>query len=404
MKNGFQLVALVAIVWCCIAAAKDAAPPTLEGRSFLTVPGDQWKLLWHDEFSGDHLDSSKWTIGLAWQGDDGIRHHNWEYSSYIMDDDVIVHNGMLDLLTEKRDVKSPIRIYHYTEGFIQTDGKFQYRYGYCEIRARCPVEAGKGMWPAFWLQDHTWPPEDDVAEFWTGRPLPHLHQGYAFRNASGEVTWESRHRNEIPTGFHTYGMEWGPGYQIMNMDGKPTLKLHGYEIVDRPMYIMLNSGVAYKFPPDEKTVFPNSFLVDYVRVYSRPPVIPLIDGGFEDDSLDPWWQTKGEAKIVSDHSLSGRQALRLTGTASAEQRVYGLKLNTAYRLTAWANAGDGKVSLGVKDYGGPERSVSQSGSGYQKMTLDFSTNPYHGSVVVYCGKSGAGEGYWDDVEIVELLR
>jgi beta-glucanase (GH16 family) len=317
------IIGLLVIALASLALADGSVPPTLAGDSFLTIPGAQWKLIFDDEFNGNRLDSSKWSIGLAWTGDDETnRHHNNQYASSIADDDIVVHDGVLDLLTRKTDTTAPNgNVYHYTEGFIHTDGKFEYKYGYCEIRAKAPAEAGIGLWPAFWLQDHGWLPEDDVAEFWTGRPQPHFHQGYAFRNLDGQVEWNSRHRDSIPHGWHTYGMEWGPGYQIMYMDGAPTYRIFGSQITNSPMYIMLNSGVTSDPLPDARTIFPNSFLVDYVRVYSRPPVIPLHDGKFEEQSLDPWWKTKGDVRLVSIHSHSGTRVVCSPKMVPGDMRV-----------------------------------------------------------------------------------
>ena len=387
-----------------VAIADQAAPPTMTGSGFLTIPGEQWNLIFDDEFNGDHLDASKWTIGLAWTGDDGTnRHHNSMYASFIADDDVVVHDGLLDLLTRKADTTAPNGVtYHYTEGFIQTDGKFSYTYGYCEIRAQAPADSGMGLWPAFWLQDHGWPPEDDVAEFWTGRPKPHFHQGYAYRGAGGEVEWNSRHREMIPHGWHTYGMEWGPGYQIMNMDRQVTKIIYGPQVTSKPMYLMLNSGVASDPAPNASTVFPNSFLLDYVRVYSRPPVVAIHDVDFESDSIDPWWRAFGDAHLVADHAHGGLHAMRLGNVgASLSQRVYGLKHNTTYRISAWVDGGT--VQMALEDYAGPEQSVTASGDQYRHYDLTFTTTRYHGSALLRFSKTaGDGPAYVDGVSIQEI--
>src|SRR4051812_29065012 len=56
------------------------APQTLAGESFLSLPGDKWKLSFNDEFTRDSLDKTKWSIGLPWAGTDGEgRHHNDQY-------------------------------------------------------------------------------------------------------------------------------------------------------------------------------------------------------------------------------------------------------------------------------------------------------------------------------------
>src|SRR5262249_43829381 len=102
--------------------------------------------------------------GLAWPGDDGsYRHPNRHYLSYIMDDDVVVSNGTLKLRTQKGDVQNPSgKTYHFTEGMVQTSGKFSALYGYLEMRARLDTGAGPGLWPAFWMLGSGWPPEMDI--------------------------------------------------------------------------------------------------------------------------------------------------------------------------------------------------------------------------------------------------
>src|SRR5438105_1369822 len=82
-------LAYCAAVWCngaAAATAGPAVPETLADARFLTSPGDQWKLVWHDEFDGEKVDPTKWSSGLPWEGDDGThRHHNDLYASYIAD-------------------------------------------------------------------------------------------------------------------------------------------------------------------------------------------------------------------------------------------------------------------------------------------------------------------------------
>jgi beta-glucanase (GH16 family) len=385
----------------------DVAPATLEGKTYLTIPGEQWKLLWNDEFSGDRLDTSKWTNRLSWAGDDGgHRHHNVMYASLISDDDVVLHDGMISLLTKKEDaVDLRKRTFHYTQAFIQTEGKFSYTYGYCEIRAKVPIEAGRGLWPAFWMLSRGWPPEDDIAEFWTGRPKPHFHQGFAYRlPASGRVQWNSRHIDDVPKGFHTYGMEWGPGYQLMNFDGNITVRIYGAQAPNIPMYLILNSGVTSDPLPLPTTVFPNAFVVDYVRVYARPNVIPLHDPGFENIFLNPWKPWK-DAKRVTQNAYSGNAALCLTGSpSSAEQRIFGLAPNTTYSVSGWADAaGDGEVRLGVKYYKGPEVWTAYSGKGYRQIKVNFTAGPHDTMASIYCFKStGAGSAYFDDIAIAPV--
>jgi beta-glucanase (GH16 family) len=406
MRRWFIGLGILVVATSFAAAADSTAPPSLAGDKFLTIPGEQWKLTFDDEFNGDHLDATKWSSGLSWTGDDGSsRHHNAMYASYITDDNITFQNGQLALLTHKQDITNPSgKIYHYTQAFIQTDGKFSYTYGYCEVRIKVPAEDGPGLWMAFWLLSHGWPPEDDVAEFWTGRPLPHTHQGYAYHNAAGRVVWDSNHKDSILPGFHTFGMEWGPGYQLMNRDGVITNRSYGFKVTTLPMYLILNSGVASDPLPTDKTVFPNAFVVDYVRVYARPPALAFHNGGFEADSHAPWTLTN-KAEVVASNAHSGQHALRLPGpSASAQQTVFGLSPQTTYRLSAWVDtAGHGEVRLRVKNFGGPVKSVTQSAAGYQQLSLDFTPSDGISTATIFCEKtSGNGDCFVDDVTVTPV--
>ncbi|HEY3285407.1 MAG TPA: glycoside hydrolase family 16 protein, partial [Armatimonadota bacterium] len=291
--------------------ANAAAPETLKGRGFLTAPGEAWKLAWSDEFGGRRLDAAKWSIGLPWRGDDGTnRHHNNQYASVIADDDVAVRGGALHLTTQRRSVPNPRGgSYAYTEGLITTSGKFECAFGYVEMRARLPVEAGPGTWPAFWMLTRGWPPEMDILEYWGSRSR--THQGLATRSATGGQRWDSFHQSDVSLrGWHTYGLEWGPGYQRYNVDGKVTNAVYGSHVPAAPHYLLLNSGVESARPPTAATRFPNDFVVDYLRVYARPEVPALLKGDFEEPGLEPWgaWN---QAAVVDYGARTGRRALRV---------------------------------------------------------------------------------------------
>jgi hypothetical protein len=66
---------------------------------------------------------------------------------------------------------------------------------------------------------------------------------------------------------------------------------------DKSHYLLLNSGVDAKRPPRPGTIFPNDFIVEYVRVYARPDVPALLNRGFENEDAAPWprWN---EAAVV----------------------------------------------------------------------------------------------------------
>lgn len=387
----------------CVTIVPAARAQTLQDATFLATPADGWTLAWGDEFEGDSLDGTKWTIGLPWKGTDGSgRHHNNLYASYITDEDVKVADGSLHLTTQKREVTGLNgRVFHYTQGMITTSGKFEQTYGYFEVRVKLPVEAGPGLWPAFWTLSDGWPPEMDICEVWTSNNRS--HQGMAYRNKENRVAWDDMNENRpLPTDWATYGMEWGPGYQVYNVNGRVTKRLHGEHVTDVPHYLLLNSGVASDHPPSEATRFPNTFEVDYVRVFTRASTAAVLNGDFEIDSLWPWTRY-GATTFVAYAGLQGTQALRIDGPmAAAEQKVYGLKPHTTYALSATVRAGapGSDVRLGVKEFGGPDEAfISVSSTETSRPRLIFATGDST-TATIYCHVADAKSwGFFDEVRL-----
>lgn len=230
------------------------------------------RLAWHDEFGGRSLDRSRWSTVMDFPGRAGGHYHNTSYGSYAVDENVVLSRGRLHLVADNKPVvgTDPAGTYRYTEGFISSHDKFFQAYGYWEICTRFP--AGKGLWPAFWLipQDRSWPPEIDVAE-WFGS-IEGMHSGLA-SGTWPEVRWDSHWLYGLTptTGWHTYGLLWSPGRITFTVDSRPTSTITGSQVPDKPMYIVLNSGTWANpdrgGPPDATTKFPNTFDIDYVRVY-----------------------------------------------------------------------------------------------------------------------------------------
>ena len=78
--------------------------------------------------------------------------------------------------------------------------------------------------------------------------------------------------------FHTFAVEWEPNLVSFYCDGIPyetrtpaDLPAGKTWVFNKPFFILLNLAVGGNWPgnPDETTVFPQTMLVDYVRVYQR---------------------------------------------------------------------------------------------------------------------------------------
>jgi beta-glucanase (GH16 family) len=367
-------------------------------------PGSAWNLVFDDEFSGSSIDHSKWTTYLPWPGPEGNgRYHNSSYLSYIMDDDVVVSNGSLKLLTEKRDVVGPKTgtVYHYTEGLIQTSGKFSFEYGYAEIRAKLPVGMGPGMWPAFWMLGSGWPPEMDIGEWWTGNNR--THQGLAYDQGGG-VQWNDYNTyTALPGGFHTYAIKWSPGQQIYYIDDQPRWTINASYVPSQPMYILLNSGISASPGPNGSTIFPNAFEVSYVHVYQGGGGGTIVNPGFEQGTTG--WTLSGSAAVVNYNYRTGFNTLRMDGgTGDAEQVITGLTPNTTYTLSGWDRVSypSAVARLGVKNYGGTETWADNSGTNYTQKSITFTTGPTSTQATIYCSKPVNGNAAeFDDLDLVK---
>jgi beta-glucanase (GH16 family) len=191
-----------------------------------------------------------------------------------------ISNGILSIIASSSEpaiLKAAGSWAKYTSGLLTSQYSFSQRYGYFEIRAKLPT--GRGVWPAFWLlpTDKTWPPEIDILEAFGdtssegqgGRSDIH----YAIHSQDKKYSCEGWYdtKTDVTAGFHTYGADVEPDGVTYYFDGAPYAHCPPDTEPHKPMYLLLNLaiGSAQSWPtaPDSSTVFPTSFLIDYVRAY-----------------------------------------------------------------------------------------------------------------------------------------
>jgi hypothetical protein len=99
-----------------------------------------WTMTFEDNFDGGYLDPNNWRVGGHWLGIAG--------SAGNSPDNIIVENGKVNVIAEKRSVDFGSSSYSYASGEISTFQQFRQKYGYFETRIR--YDAVTGVWPAFW--------------------------------------------------------------------------------------------------------------------------------------------------------------------------------------------------------------------------------------------------------------
>lgn len=179
----------------------------------------------------------------------------------------------------------------YTSARLVTRGKFEPTYG--RIEARIKVPYGQGIWPAFWMLGSNissvgWPAcgEIDVMEHIGREPSTvygTLH-GPGFSGAQGlSDSFTLLEGKKFADDFHIFEVEWNPRDISFYVDGlhyhtrkSPEFTGNRQWVFDHPHYLLLNVAVGGQWPgnPDATTVFPQTMMVDYVRVYSdlRTPI------------------------------------------------------------------------------------------------------------------------------------
>jgi len=238
------------------------------------------EIVMQDEFDTDGVPNSAiWGYDLGTgNSDTGSGWGNNELQFYTKrTENVKVENGYL-LITAK---KEPYNGASYTSARLTTKGIFDQAYGRFEARIRLPY--GQGIWPAFWLlganiDEVGWPQcgEIDIMEYRGQEPAKVLGtvHGPGYSGGTSITKSYSLLNDRFDTGFHIFGIEWGPDYINYYVDNVlynqiTPANVKGEWVFDHPFYIIINLAVGGNFvgAPNSETIFPQTMLVDYVRVY-----------------------------------------------------------------------------------------------------------------------------------------
>lgn len=246
-----------------------------------TTPSEtpkEWELIWSDEFDGEtgsSVDSEKWTIEVG--NNNGWGNSELQYYTG-RPENLSIQDGSLVIKALKEEMEG----FQCTSARIKTRGKFKFTYGKVEMSAKLPY--GHGIWPAFWMLgadfgSNPWPDcgEIDIMEFIGRQPdtiygTLHGPEYYGSMGLQNQI----KHKTDIHNEFHTYGIEWEENNIKWYFDGQlfhtvsKDKMLSSYTwVFDHDFFMLLNLAVGGNWPqrPNDKTEFPQSYVIDYVRVY-----------------------------------------------------------------------------------------------------------------------------------------
>lgn len=240
------------------------------------VLSPEWKLIWEDQFAEQGLpDTKKW--GFA-------PRNSPDWAKYCTKSirTTFVNNGKLHLRGIKNT--SDEDTVAYQTGCISTRGKFAFKYGKVEVKAK--LSEGKGSWPAIWMMPSEgkyggWPRsgEIDIMEHLNSdqKVYQTIHSSYVDLQNRKEDPPYSTTAPINPGEYNVYGLEWYPDRLEFFVNGQKTFtypKIDGADFkqwpFDQAFYLILDQalGGSWVGKIDDNDL-PIEMTVDWVRIYQK---------------------------------------------------------------------------------------------------------------------------------------
>ena len=269
-----------------------------EAQEVSQISNQEWKLVWHDEFDGNGpIDEQFWNYERGF-----VRNEEYQWyqpqNAYKIDG-ILVLEGRLDSIPNphyregSRSWQRNRPFSRYSSASINTRGKFSFKYGRMEVRARIPAVIGS--WPAIWTlgNEMEWPSngEIDIMEYYHVKGVPHILANAAWgSDRLYNAIWNSK---RIPYAhfleqdpywsdkFHVWLMEWDEKHISLSLDGEELNNIDTSNTVNgqignhanpflQPHYILLNLAIGgINGGEPQNDAFPMRYEIDYVRVYQK---------------------------------------------------------------------------------------------------------------------------------------
>ena len=377
---------------------------TVKTFDIYEVPGDDWNLVWAEEFNDGELDRSVWRnrTGKFRPTREPIYHRDNPENIYFEDCEVAegVTSGNLVIRTDTSPCEETERYYR-TEGheedilatgaYIDSVGNHLFTYGRMEIRARLPM--GDHIWPAGWMMGTStmgWAAcgELDIIEMvgngergnFTGdsSPIATIHcmadSGVGYTqgsNATGKMLTD----DILAHDYHSYIVEWDADsvrwfwddilFFVMPID----LNQEQYSFLSNPMYLILNTSIDTSKRESEgisslpdNTPDESFYYIDYIHYYKKTrEATPEADSPVDTCTNFAFYDHSSEIENVMVTDGTGNKAV-VTGK-SGKIMIYDIptgRLDSSHRVNyadcPWSGAvsPDGTKYV-VVEQGGNER-------------------------------------------------
>jgi len=240
-----------------------------------------YSLVWSDEFDGASISTDNWMMETGYASN-GWGNDEWQLYTNSPNNASVAGGNLVISAQCASPPTCGKRNGTITSARLNTLNKFSFKYGKVEARIKPPV--GKGAWPAFWMLGKNFPSigwpnsgEVDVME---------IHNLYSNeRTTHFTVHWDnpgwlydSQYKTfsySLGDDFHVFSAEWDANGIIGKIDGVQ----YFYKAIDpgtmeeflEEFFMILNVAIGGTLGgvPDASTSWPQTMLVDYVRVYQE---------------------------------------------------------------------------------------------------------------------------------------
>jgi beta-glucanase (GH16 family) len=242
-----------------------------------------WDLVWNDEFDGTSIDVRKWEHEVNGQGggNNELQYYTDRTVNSRVEDGKLIIQALEEIYTGDDGTRG------YTSARLRTANKGDWKYGRYDIKAKLPY--GQGLWPAIWMLPTDWvyggwaaSGEIDIMELLGHQPnkiYGTLHYGGTYPNNTHSGGSFSLPNGSFSDEFHLFTLEWDTTEFRWYVDGVKYLTQNqwyssGFTYpapFNQRFHLLLNVAVGGNWPgnPDSTTAFPQTMMVDYVRVYKK---------------------------------------------------------------------------------------------------------------------------------------
>jgi len=330
---------------------------------------DDWQPVWCDEFDVDGLpDSTKWSYDV---GGGGWGNNELQYYTENDLDNARVSDGNLYITA----IKETIGTNQYSSARLVTKYRGDWEYGRIQIRAKMP--SGRGLWSALWMLPTDWryggwpdSGEIDIMEYVgydEDRIYGTIHTG-AYNHSLGTQIGFNKVIANTETEFQLYEMIWEPGKIDLYINGEK-FAYFGYNPnaniditnsdawpFDQRFHLIMNIAVGGDWGGSQgidTTIFPQSMVVDYVRVYQKDyagmdqvtptPITDLTLQEVTNNSIQVKWNHATDDVMVKQYDVYFNGLLKASTTVNG-LLVTKLIPETEYTIDIIAEDFDGNRS------------------------------------------------------------